>query len=108
MNTIIASFVNEVISELVSFLFAAFVCLIIGYIFGRKTATPWRKTRYFVDEEGWLRRWKYGQSNTELVWAGTTFVWFSSNRKLKDLLQNCQEVSSLKAYQMFPNAFKKI
>ncbi len=80
--------------------------LFIGAILGwRVSASPRKKTRYFVDGE-LLRRWKFGHKQSNVI-SRDISVWMVSNITLSRMLTDCQEVDSLTAYRMFPNAFKK-
>jgi hypothetical protein len=104
---IITSILTETFQTLVLILICAFVCILIGYIFGRRAnIAPVKKTRYFVDNENTLRRWKYGKSKTEVTgnWQNG---WTNSSFRLNYLMENMQEIDPLTARRMFPMAFQK-
>lgn len=94
---------NNIFELVVLIIIAQCVAGAVGFWIGRNTK-PWRKTRYFIDDNGWLVRWKHSV-NGSYVLMGSNFLF--SKRNLNFLLINCQEINPLKAYQMFPNAFKK-
>lgn len=83
---------------------AAFFAL--GVVVGLNLkSVPSKKTRYFVDGD-LLRRWKFGHRASS-IFGNVMGDWSNSNLKLSELLKDCQEVSPLVAYRMFPMAFKK-
>lgn len=94
---------NSTLSIILLVLVAQLIAGVAGFWLGRNTK-PWRKTRYFVNEDGNLVRWKDAARGSYVLVNGSMLF---SKRELSSLLKNCQEISPLKAYQMFPKAFKK-
>ena len=80
----------------------AAIGLLSGFVIGRDSK-PWRKTRYFVDCDGTLRRWKFGSNKTQPWCEG----WLNGSLSVQYIEKHATEISPLRAYQMFPQAFKK-
>ena len=91
------------ITIILAILIAQLFALAAGFWLGRNTK-PWRKTRYFVNEFGWLCRWKYSEPSSVF---GEKVGWCKTGVALSCILKDCQEIDSLTAYRMFPRAFKK-